>query len=399
MNTAQMIDQGKQELKTLQFTHAENTFQKALKTDSHSVDARIGLGRIRLLKGEHKEGEGLIEEALKLAPQNAEVLALKAVVCMKNKDWKQAVLQLEKAIRVDPKLEMVYVNLAKSHRKLGNFQAAEDAARKAIQLNGKNHLAHAALGAVLMKTKRVKAGIEEMITAIRINPLYVPAYLLLGRMYQVSNKIDLAVRIYEKGLKHNPFAIPLREELAAALAFQGDFHSAYRQAVLIALKRGSEQDWLRVGNCALAIGQFEKAEKTFQKALQKNVKSWEAHYNLAELYSTAKLFKKAKEHYLLAIEKDGKSFKPFNGIGWHLMVIEKKSAEAQKYFLRALELAPGQKEPLLNLALSCADLKAYTEAEKVAEATLRSARQGDGIYEQAERLLAEILRQISKTVQ
>jgi tetratricopeptide (TPR) repeat protein len=392
MNTAEIIHQGNRELKTLQFTKAENTFQKALKADSRSAGARIGLGRVLLLKGASKEAESLFEEVLKLAPQNAEALALKGVLCMKNRDWKQASLYLEKAMQVDPNLEMVYVNLAKSHRKLGDLKAAEEASRKAIRLNDKNHLSHVELGAVLMKTKRLKAGIHEMITALRINPLYVPAYLLLGRMYQVAGKIDLAVRIYERGLKHNPIAIPLREELAAALAFQGDFHTAYRHAVLIAIHRGSDQDWLRVGNLALSIGHFEKAEKAFQKALEKNGKSWEAHYNLAELYSTAKLFRKAKENYLLAIEKDGKSFKPFNGIGWQLMVIEKNSVEAQKYFLRALELEPNRKEPLLNLALSCADLKQNEDARKIAEATLRFARKGDGIYEQAERLIAEVSR-------
>ena len=392
MNTAQVIDQGKQELNALQFTQAENTFQNVLKTEPRSVGARIGLSRIRLLKGENKQGESLIEEALKLAPQNPEALALKGVLCMENKAWKEAILYLEKAISVDRNLEMAYVNLAKSHRKLGNLKAAEDASQKAIRLNDRNYMAHAELGLVLTKTKKAKAGIKEMIAAIRLNPLYVPAYLLLGRVYAAANKMDLAIRLYEGGLKRNPMAIPLREELAAALAFGGDFHGAYRHAVLIAIHRGSDHDWLRVGNCALATRQFEKAEKAFEKALQKNPNSWEAHYNLAELYFTAKLSKKARENYLLAIEKDGKSFKPLNGMGLLLMTMDGNFAEAQKYFVRALQLEPNRKEPLLNLALSCAHLKQWKEAQRFAEATLQAARPGDGIYEQAERLIADIPR-------
>ncbi|MCI0415220.1 tetratricopeptide repeat protein [bacterium] len=390
MNTAtQMIEQGKQELNNLQFMAAGNAFEKALKKDPQSVDARIGLARIRMLKEERKEGARLVEEALKLAPQNAEALALKGVTCMQSKAWKEAVLYLEKAGDADPNLEMTYVNLSKCHRKLGNWKAAEDAARKAIQLNSKSYQAHAELSVVLVKTKRVAAGIKEMIEAIRINPLFLRGYLSLGRLYQLAGKMDLAIRLYENGLKHNPAATPLREELAGAYAFQGDFHSAYRQAVLIAIRRGNDSDWLRVGNCALAIGQFEKADQAFLKSLQKNADSWEAHYNLGELYFTAKLYEKAKEHYRKAIEKDGKSYKPFNGIGLLLLVGERNSAEAQKYFLRALELAPGRKEPLLNMALALADRKVYAEAVKFARATLQVARTGDGIYEQAVQLIGQ----------
>jgi Tfp pilus assembly protein PilF len=108
------------------------------------------------------------------------------------------------------------------------------------------------------------------------------------------------------------------------------------------------------------------------------------------LYFTAKLQKKAKKNYLLAIEKNSKSYKPFNGIGLLVLMAERNAAEAQKYFLRALELEPNRKEPLMNMALACADRKAYKEARKYAEATILAAKQGDGIYEQAERLIAEI---------
>lgn len=391
MNHAtQMLDQAKQDLNKLQFSAAETAFQSALKTDTSSVEARIGLGRIRLLKGETEIAKLLVREALQLSPQNAEALALKGILCMQQNAWKEAIPYLEKAGQEDPQLEMAYVNLATCHRKLGHFKAAEDAARKAIKLNSKNHLPHAELSAVMMKTKRLAAGIQEMITAIRINPLYLRGYVLLGRVYQVAGKMDLAIRIYEEGLKHNPLAIRLRAELAGAFAFIGDFQSAYRQAVRIAITRGTDADWLRLGNCALAIGQFEKAEKAFQKALKKNARSWEAHYNLAELYSAAKLHKNAKENYLLAIEKDGKSYKPFNGMGMLTLLAERNAVEAQKYFHRALELEPNRKEPLLNMALACADRKDFEGAGKYARATLQVARKGDGIHEQAEQLIAQI---------
>jgi tetratricopeptide (TPR) repeat protein len=388
MNTAtQFTEQGKKQFNRLKLAEAEKSFQSAMKTDGKSIDARMGLARVCLLQNKPNEAESLLNDAIKLAPQNAEALSLKGVLCMHNKLWNDAVLYFEKARKADPGLVTSYVNLAHSHRKLGNFEAAEAAARKAINLNSQNHRAHAELALVLMKTGRAAEAIKEMIETIRINPLYLRAYLALGRLYQISGKNDLTIAIYKKGLQHSPRSIKLREELTRVYAFKGDFPKAYKQAVLIALKRGTDFDWNRVGNFAVAIGQFEKAERAFQKAVQKNAGSWEAHYNLAELYFAAKLYKKAKEKYLLAIEKDGKSYKPFNGMGLLMLMVDRNALEAQKYFLCALELEPNRKEPLLNMALAFADLKAYTEARKYAEATIRAAKPGDGIYEQAEQLL------------
>ena len=39
----------------------------------------------------------------------------------------------------------------------------------------------------------------------------------------------------------------------------------------------------------MALREFETAEKAFLKSIQLNPQSWEGHYNLAELYMSAKL--------------------------------------------------------------------------------------------------------------
>ena len=390
MSTApQMIEQGKMELSKMQFTAAETSFQNALNAEKKSVEARIGLARISLLKGEKDKSQSLVDEALKFAPENAEALSLKGVACMQRKMWKEAVSYLEKARRANPHLQMTYVNLAKCYRKLDNFKDAEQAIQMAIQLDPKDYLAHAEWSILLIKTKRAKAGFDELILAIRLNPLFIKGYLRLGRLYQAAKKFDLAIELYRAGLKQNPVAIPLREALATAYGFVGDFHKAYNQLVYIAIRRGTEEDWLRVGNCAVMIGQFEKAEKAFKKAREVNPNSGKAHFNLGELYFAAKLYEKAKEQYNLAMQKDPKDFEAFNGMGLLLLAGEQKPAEAKKYLFHALELAPGRKEPMLNMALALYQLQEIDAAKKFAEATMRVTSPGDRIYNQAKRLLEQ----------
>jgi len=348
------------------------------------------LARICIVRKQNREAENLVNDILQLAPQDAEALSLKGLLSMRNEQWKEAIPYLKKACEADAKLVLPWIHLARSYRKIGDFQAAEDPARKAIALNSKNAKAHAELAVVLLKTQKFSDGILEFIEAIRLDPSDVRSYLALGRLYQMAGKVDLAIGIYTKGLQHNPGAFLLREALAGSYAFKGDFLNAYGQAVLIATKRGNFRDWLRVGNCAAAIGQFEKAEAAFTKSVEANSANWEAHYNLAELYFNAKLYPAAKAEFTRAMQLNDKSYKPYNGMGLLALIAERNPVEASKHFETALKLAPEQKEPLLNMAITSADRKLYAEAQEFARAALRTARRGDGVYEQAEQLLTTV---------
>jgi superkiller protein 3 len=387
MSSTQFIEKGMQQLNNLQFSQATESFENALKKDPRSVKARTELARINFAQKKYEQADRFIDEALKIQPSNAEGLALKGVSSMEKESWEEAVAYLEKAKEADPQLEMTYINLSKSQRNLGDFRSAEEAARTAIKLNPENYQAHSQLSAVLLKMNRKKEGLMELIEAVRINPLYVRGYLIIGRIFQSSGKIDASIRIYRRGLAINPLAIPLRAELASAYAFKGNYESAYKEAIVIGSSRGNDNDWLRVGIFAIVLHKFEKAEKAFKKALAVNPNNAKAHYNLGELYFTAKLYQKASEQYLMAIQKDAQDFKPFNGLGMLLLMVDRNFDEAKKCFVRALQLSPGQKEPMLNLALAFAANKEPELAKKFAQATLRVAKRGDGIFEQAERLI------------
>jgi tetratricopeptide (TPR) repeat protein len=386
----QFSEQGNEHLNKLQFGEAEKCFQSALKADANSIGARIGVARICILRKKNNEAENLVNDALQLAPQDADALCLRGLLYMRNEQWKEAIPYLEKARKADPKLALPLIHLARSYRKIGNLHAAEEAARNAIALNAKNAKAHAELAVVLIKSKKFSDGISEFVEAIRVNPFYIRPYLALGRLFQTAGKTELAIGLYRQGLSHNPRAIALQEELLSIYALQRNFVRAYKGAVLIALGRGTSADWLRVGNCAAAIGLNSKAEKAFKKSLEANSENWEAHYNLAELYCNAKLYDAAKAEYSRAIQLSPQNYKPHNGLGLLTLIADKNPAEAVKHFEDALKLAPQQKEPLVNMALASAARKSYAEAEKYARAALLMARPGDGLYEQAERLIAKV---------
>lgn len=389
--STEFIQQGKDLMGKLKFMEAEDRFKKALEADSRSADALVWLGKLSLMKDQKEEGLRLIDQALTYQPRHAEALATKGIYYIQIADYQKAIDSLEEAKKADPKLEMTYYNLGKAYRELGQFDQAEEALRKAIELNPKQYQAHSELSYILGQTGRVAEGIREMVAAIKINPLYLKGYLVLGALYKNAGKGDLVIDLYKEGLRHNPNAIPLREELCAMYMLKMDLRAAYAEALEIVKRRKNFYgDYLRLGNLAIANGEFETAEKAYKTSIQLNPKSWEGHYNLGELYFSAKLWDQARAEYRAAIEHGADQWKPFNGMGLFVLHADHNTEEAIKFLTRALEITPGQKEPLFNMALACSVAKDFPNAEKFANTVLRLTKPEDTVHQEAERLLKEI---------
>lgn len=300
--SAELLQQAKGLMNALQFEPAQKLFEKALESEPQSVDARIGLGRLALIRNETDQGVQLLDEALRMQPQNAEALALKGVSRMQIEDWKGAADLLAKARTSDQSLQMTYFNLAHSYRKLGNLADAETAARKAIELDDKDFQAHSELSYIFSQTKRGREAVEEMYEAIRINPLFLKGYLVLGTLYKSAGKIDEAIDLYKQAFRRLPKVPILLEELSDLYAAKSDYRSAYLFAVGLISTRKDFKDYLRLGSYALAIQDEEKAEKAFRIALTRGYDPVQADQYLKKiltsdntLYNQADTLRKAIE--------------------------------------------------------------------------------------------------------
>ena len=389
---AECLVKGNNLIGRLQFSEAEQLFKKALELDPRSVVALVGLGRLALMRKQPSEALQLLDRALSIHPRHAEALAVKGIFFMETEEFGPAIEFLEQAKASDPNLQMVYFNLGKSYCEVGQFAKAEQSLRKALEMNRDHFEAYSQLSYIQIQTGRMKEGIHSMLRAIRINPLYVKGYLILGSLYENAGKGELVLRLYRNGLRHNPNAFPLRERLCSLYALKLDFHAAYVEALEIAKRRkNSYQDFLRVGTFAVALRKFETAEKAFKTSIDLSPKSWEGHYNLGELYMSAQLMKEAREHYKAAVENNHNSYKPLNGMGLFLLMVDHNWDGAIQFFKAALELAPSQAEPRFNMALAYAKKGDSRSAEKFAASVLSLVKPDDRIYRETERLQA-ILR-------
>jgi tetratricopeptide (TPR) repeat protein len=379
------LEDARAALSQLRVTEAARLYQKVLELEPNNLDALVGLGRIQLMLENEEQGLHWLDKALDIAPDHAEALALKGVHALRRGDYAAAIGFLEDARAADASLEMIYFNLAKAYRKAEMYKQAEVTIRQYLKRRPRDYKAHYELAVILHRTGDLRGAILETLESIKINPLYLKGYLTLGRVYELGGQGNLVIKLYHEGLRHNPNALPLREELIRLYQLKADWRSALEQAHEVVQRRGDYSDYLTLGKCQLAMGQFEEAEQTYKHAVELDDSLWQAHYNLGELYMTARLMPEAETEYRAALERGRNVWIPYNGMGLWLLH-QDRAEEARAYFVKALELSPAAPEPTLNLALACARLGDTENAMKFAKATSRICHEGDGMYEQAVRL-------------
>lgn len=389
MTLSEPIRQGKELLEQLQFEESEAHFRGLLTQEDYHVDALVWLARLHLMREDMDRGLEFLEQALEKNNQNAEALALKAAYHMQNDAFAEALPLLEEARSIDPELPMVYGNLAPCYREFERLAEAEEAARKAIELEPENYQSHYELSHVLAMKGEIASAIRSVLKTLQLNPLHITAYLTLGTLYNQVERFGQTIELYEEGLRHNPNAHILRDELVDLYLLVQKPREAYLHAESLTQRRDFFGDYLRLGKCALAIDEFEKAEQAFLRATQLNPQHAEASYHLGEIYMAAGLFEEAKEQYKKAIAVNDQNFIPYNAMGQTLLH-ENKPEEARDWLLQAHDLAPKRVEPALNLALCLTLLGDTDNARLLAQAVVDAAEPGTHNHDEAARLLQEL---------
>jgi Flp pilus assembly protein TadD, contains TPR repeats len=221
-----LLEKGREAIRKNDGKKGADYFRQAYEADPNSIDAMLELGRISAAMGNLKEGQKLIDLALQIQQDHAFAHMLKGITLNLEKKYGESIVHFQRALQMDPNLQMAYANMGMAQREMGDLIESEANLKKAIELNPDDYEAHYALGFTLSVAGKVEAGIMETLESIRINPLFMPGYLALGAMYTAGGRTDVAETIYHEGLRHNPDATPIRERLHQLSNIKKDFATA-----------------------------------------------------------------------------------------------------------------------------------------------------------------------------
>ena len=100
------------------------TLNRIVELDPSDVESRVKLGKFMLLTGTMDEAVRLSDEALALAPEGAEALALSASVRARLEDFGQATERANKALEINPTQADAYIVLAAERMAANDVRAA-----------------------------------------------------------------------------------------------------------------------------------------------------------------------------------------------------------------------------------------------------------------------------------
>ncbi len=231
----------------------------------------IDLDRITELVGikDFDSAKPLIEEALKEAPDNIELLKLAGLTDVNLELWFTARTHFETVVKFEPEDATSWFYLAKCYEKLADFTSAKNAYIKVIELRGEYMEAYQSLCIILL---RLNEPLEAVKYAQRASELDAENYIydfIIGTAYMKNKEFANAQEPLVKALEKDPDNL-------------GTLNS--------------------LGTCYMAQGKSTEAIQTYKKALEINPKSVMAYFNIGSAYQIQQNHEKACEYLTKALE-------------------------------------------------------------------------------------------------
>jgi tetratricopeptide (TPR) repeat protein len=107
-------------------------------------------------------------------------------------------------------------------------------------------------------------------------------------------------------------------------------------------KINPDTSYLKLGNCLINLGLFEKGMQQFENAIAINPRYYSAYFNLAAAAYENEEMEKSAQYYSLATQLNAKDDRAFYGLAAAQFVLE-KLADCEKNCLKALEINPQNK--------------------------------------------------------
>jgi tetratricopeptide (TPR) repeat protein len=320
---------------------AARLYEQALALAPGDADAWHLLGVVHHQRGRHARAAELIERAVALRPEAAEMYVNLAEARRALGEGERAVESCRTALRLRPDLAAAWHNLGLALRGLGRHEEALTAFRRAGELAPDDAQARGNLGLMLLGLGRAEEALEHCRAAARLRPQTPLLHVLLGDALRAVERPAEAREAYLEALRLQP-------DLAQAHAGLGMLYLAGKQplAALPALERavalapGRADFWKPLAEAHEEAEEHAEAAACWRRALalQPGQAAW--RLGLGSALLAAGRFAEAEEEIRAALRSQPASAAAHYGLGtWHEQRGDAAAAEAA--YREALRLGPG----------------------------------------------------------
>jgi tetratricopeptide (TPR) repeat protein len=275
-----------------------------LKQDPQFVPAMKLKGMLLEGAGRGAEAGAEYEAALKLAPNDGDLLLKTGIYNLATGRKEEALTLLVHASRVQPSDGEVQYYLAQAYHLSGHDDLAIAAIRKSLKGDPTNPSMMQKYGELLCSSGNNRDGLHWLSKAQKANPRLPHIDYEIGAADYKSMDLSGAIENLERAVELNPDDVNALQILASAQTKLAQWEAAKETYTrLLARRPGDAGALLGLGQCELELKDYSNAVSTLQAALRADPTKLLAHFYLSHTYAamgkTADAQHEAALHHLM----------------------------------------------------------------------------------------------------
>ena len=192
------------------FHEARKIYIDLLKIDRNPQILRL-LGSIELEEKNYEESLKLLNESLKINPNDSECYSNKGIVNFKLKNTEEAISDYKKAISLDKNNYNAFFNLGNLYKEINRLDESIENFNKAISINKNHYTAYHNRAVVKKLLLKFNDAIKDFDEALRINPKYSNSIFFKAITQLKIGDYENGWKNYEQRWETTNFPTPKRE--------------------------------------------------------------------------------------------------------------------------------------------------------------------------------------------
>ena len=261
---------------------AVTLLEEAVRLRPESAQLRYKLGVAWQASGEFARARSSYERALELDERHARAHNNLGCLLQAQGEPQAAIVNYRRALAAQPDLAEALTNLAIALLEQGELHEAERLAREALLRDARSALLHRLLGDLLRQTRRPEAAVESCREAVRLAPGEAKNHNSLGLALSDLGQFDAAVAALRTAVELDPGLGEARVNLGIALEECGDEDAALAQyrAALDCLPQTAEAMFNRAAVLE-RLHDSPDALACYRRAIDMKPDNAQAHYSYA----------------------------------------------------------------------------------------------------------------------